>query len=45
MDARDTNLHIEQRIITTKAHENSLPSWLKIFEKRVVKVKNPINNA
>ena len=42
---RDIILHIQQRIITAKAHEKFQPNWLKIFQEKVENVKKCINYA
>ena len=42
MHARDTTLHILQRIITTKAHEKLQHDWLKIFLAKVEKMEKQI---
>ena len=45
MHARDTILHIQQGKITTEAHGNFQPDWLKIFQENMKKVKKRINYA
>ena len=45
MHTRGIILHIQHRIITTKAHELFQPDWLMIFQEKVKKARKKTYHA